>query len=239
MFKKILIPLLFLLSVGAAYYFWSSFTKVPQWYQTQDQATEPNSTPDDLEMAQARIQAKVEQQIQQQLDQDSQLVSNLDTEGDREVSIQLNEQDINQLIQSRIAEDDTRKSLLSKAKSIQTQINDDTIEIGTVVNPSEISAQDLDNPRLEKALNQVAQLNRQDIYIGLEGKPRVEAGKLVFDRDSKVKIGSLSLSLAEAAQQLGLPPEEILRRLELEVGQFDLQDIELGDREALFKVAIE
>ena len=241
--RKIIVPSLFLLAIGSvAYFFWRSFTGTPPWYQAEQTVDNLNKT-SDFTIDVAAIQRRVEQQVNQQLQNRTQFFD-INTEVvqpaidiDQEVVIQLNEQEINQLIQAKIIENE-HQNLSSAVESIQTNINKEAIEIGTVINPFEIY---LNLPEDQKALEQVfgklARFSRQDIYVGFEGKPRAEAGKLVFDQNSRVRIGSVNFPVEEASQKLGMPSEKILQRLELELAQFELQDLELSDKKVLLKVS--
>jgi hypothetical protein len=88
-----------------------------------------------------------------------------------------------------------------------------------------------------KVLEAFPLLENKEVYIGLSGKPRIENGQLKLDKDTKIKIGNLSLSLSEVSQRLGIPQEEIEQKINqsLQAGNLKINDMELTESKILLR----
>ncbi len=234
MVRKFTIILSLLLVGGSAYayHYWLQLTKVPEWYQSEGYSINQAIDIKDasaLQAAQSKITDKIQQQIQQST-----------PKSNNSVDIKLNEQEINQLLITNLAENSNQKKILQVAKSIQTKITDDTIEIGAAIAPSQIPKESLTKSQkniLDQAFNIFPQLKNQDVYIGIQGQPRVQNGRLIFDSNSKIKVGNVSLDLNEISQRIGLSPEKLKQKLELDINQLNIQDVDLNGNEVIFNVA--
>ena len=235
MVKKFIIILSLLLVGGAAYayHYWLQLTKLPEWYQSQqpsvDRAIDIKDI-SEIQAAKAQINDKIQQQIQQE-------TSKLNNDG---VDIKLDEQEINQLLISNVAENSNQRKILQAAKSIKTNVADNTIEIGAAIDPSQIPAESLTKSQrkiLDQALDIFPQLKNKDVYIGIQGQPRAKNGRLIFDSNSKIKVGNISLDINELSQRLGLSPEKVRQQLELEINQLNIRDVDLNGNEVIFRVA--
>jgi hypothetical protein len=233
MFKKVFFILfLFLVgSLGISYYYWNQLTQLPQWYQ----AEQPNSSSINLQdksslaTAKAEIHETIEKQIAQQRSSNP----------NGEVNIKLNQQEVNQLLISQLAENPNSQKFLQAAKGIQATVNNNALEIGAVVNPSEVLSQNLSSEQsgtIEKLVNQFPQLKNKDIYVSFSGKPQIINGELILDENSKIKVGNVSLTLNEVAQKLGISPEAAKQAIALKINQFNLQNIAIQDQEVILTI---
>lgn len=206
MIKKLLIvsSIVIVTSFAAGFYYWQQVTGLPNWYQSQNNNTG-------------------------QLDQKQK--TNIQVTGtNNNATIQLDRDDINQLLQKKIAEHSQSSQLLRSAKAIQANLDNNTLEVGGVFNASELSEENLDETQkviLEKTLQSFPQLKNIDIYVGLVGQPKIENGRLVLDKDSKLKVGKLSFTLDEFAKKFGLSTEQLQRYLNLEIAQLNIQELRL------------
>lgn len=148
------------------------------------------------------------------------------------IEFNINEQELNTLVVGAIADDSRGKTLLNSVQGINTEIKQDAVEIGTVINPSTIPIEQL-NPRqqeiLKRALQTFPRLGQQDIYVGIEGNLNIENGRVLLSEDAKIKVGNMRLPLRDLAQRLGIQPQELQQALNLNLTQLNVQDIELND----------
>ncbi|OKH26697.1 hypothetical protein NIES593_01210 [Hydrococcus rivularis NIES-593] len=217
MFKKLLI--IFLLAIvggfAAGFYYWRQFAAVPYWYKNQS----TNIKNERLEIT---------NQIQRSSDSGNNL------------TLQLNREDLNQLLAKKISENSQSSQLLQSAKSIKANLDNDTLEIGGVFNPSEISEDSLDETQkaiLDKTIQTFPQLKDLDIYVGIVGQPKFENGRLTLDKDSKLKVGKLTFSIDEIAPKFGLSPDKLDRYLEQELAKLNIQGIQIENDKMMIKMS--
>jgi len=135
---------------------------------------------------------------------------------DGSVEIQLNEAELTQVLASAIAQTPEAGPLLQAAKGMSTTIEGERIASGLVINLAEVPQEQL--PVAAQAafrqLTQVApMLSNRDIYIGIEGQPRIEQGQLIFDQHSSLRVGRMRLPLIQVVQQLGVSPQQVEQAL--------------------------
>jgi hypothetical protein len=217
MFKKLLI--LFLVAIvggfAAGFYYWRQFAAVPDWYKTQNTNTKNE-------------RLEITSQIQRSPDSNNNL------------TLQLNREDLNQLLAKKISESSQSSQLLQSAKSIKANLENNTLEIGGVFNPSEIPEDSLDETQkaiLDKTIQTFPQLKDLDIYVGVVGQPKVENGRLTLDKDSKLKVGKLTFSIDEIAPKFGLSPDRLGRYLEQELAKLNIQGIQVENDKMTIKMS--
>jgi hypothetical protein len=66
-------------------------------------------------------------------------------------------------------------------------------------------------------------------YLGIEGTPRVEQGRLVLDQDTRVQVGRMNLTLTDVSRLTGLSLDQINHLANQMVAQagLTLEDLEL------------
>lgn len=261
--KKLFLVFLFLIIAGGSvlYYYWQQATKLPDWYTTQPSSTssaEEFSNPSELKDAEARLQAKIEASIAKSEPEDSVLPptfstnsASQDTFNAREqqthnrknVEIELNNKEVNDLVMTTIAKQVESRQLQSAVPSIQTNIKEGKIETGAVVNLSSVPKNQLpksETALVEKALKTFPFLENQKIYVGISGQPRIENGQVKLDQNTKIKLGDLSFSVSELAQRLNVPQEQLEQKLNrsLQLGSLKVNDIELIDNKVRLKGSV-
>ena len=229
--KKLLILAggLLLISAAVIYYFWRQATTIPDWYQQEMASpTSPVSPINPETLLQQKLQAAKEQSAQNP----GPLPKQLD--------IRLKPQELNQIFQAELAQISAPRNIpATSLPNIRTQVSPDRLEVGTVVNPQSLQRLNLGPPEqalLAKLSQQFPQLQTQDLYLGIAGKPQVQQDALVLPLDSTIQIGQLSFSLAELAQQLQIPPERLQQGLALPLGQLNLRNLQLNNNEVILQV---
>lgn len=185
-------------------------SQVPDWYATESPtvATMPSPTP---------------------LSPDG--LERLITSG---APVELDGSQVNQIVTAAIAQSPEGQALLQNGFS--TTVEDGKIKGGVVVNLSELPTEGLteqERAMLDRVLAFVPTLGRRGVYLGIEGSPTVQNGKLQLDESMTVKVGNLSLPASVVASQLGLSLEEVESRINAEVAArgIDLQEVRVeGDR---------
>ncbi|MGB3695611.1 MAG: hypothetical protein WA896_11430 [Spirulinaceae cyanobacterium] len=220
MLKRIALICLFLTFgiCGAFYYYWSQFTKIPQWYSEAEESALPTDAPT-TQANKQQVQSKIASQIQPQI-------------GNGEVEVKLNPEDVNELLVANIARNKKGSALLQTTKGVRTTIRDDSVEIGAVVNTAELSQQEA---KIEQAIAKFPLLKDRDIYVAVEGQPTAINGQLQFDENTLIKVGNLSMTVTETAQRLGVSPDKLLCNLTVKSELIQVQDIKFGDEEIIFK----
>lgn len=257
--KKIALMFLFftLTSIGIVYYYWQQATNLPKWYQSNT----PNNqildlrNPEQISQAKNRIDKKIEDTlISQENLNNSQPKQPTDTTNNQpninpenptpqNIEIKLNSQEFNDLVVAEIAQKNLNPLIIQTTKGVKTSIKNGTLEAGTVINLASIKPEQL--PTEQKAqLDQIIQtfpfLTQREIYIALEGKPTLENGKLNFDDNTRIKIGNLSLTLAEISQKIGISKQELQTgiNLDLQLGNYQINDIKIKDDKAILQGSV-
>ena len=118
--------------------------------------------------------------------------------------------------------------ILDAAQDITTAIKNNRIESGARVNLSKLPLEALP-PEGQQAVEQLTQrfpfLANRDVYIGVEGSPRVVNGELSLE-DTHVRLGQLKLPVGRVASQLGFSQAEIEQQIS---ALLDQQGMSLSD----------
>jgi hypothetical protein len=233
--KKIVLILVLLIAGTSAVisYYWYQATKLPDWYDSQKETTQPSATNNTEDITQEG--ATTSPLLIDKADARTQKSNG------KSVEINLSEADINKLIISEIAKKTGNRQLPEAVKGVNTTIQNGKIETGAVVNFSKIQTAQIgesEKMAIDKLTKTFPFLENREVYIGVAGKPDVgEDGKLKFDENTQIKVGKLSFPLSEISNQLGIPKEQIEKRinLELQLGRVKVENIEFSDKKALIK----
>ena len=123
-----------------------------------------------------------------------------------------------------------KRLLLNATNGINTVIKDDKVEIGTVVDTSEIPVASLNSTEealLNQAIKSFPVLKDREVYIGIEGNVAGENGRLQLDDNTKVKVGNVSMKITDVSRMLGVPPEIAKQQLELQLERLNISNVEL------------
>ena len=262
MLKKLGILLLVLVlgASGVLYYIWSRATQLPEWYVKQPQAENPpppgveslgvgDAQPEEniATSADAQPAERTDPSTRQDADNaDTQINPSPRPSGshlkiqDGEIEITLSEQDVTGLVNSAIFAGVSDSEFAAVVKGTHTEIENGRIESGAVVDLRELPLEEL-SPEEQAAIAQVFQtfpiLKDREVYIGIEGTPKVKNGRIQLDRNTKIKVGNLSMKLSQLSQQTGTPiatlEDKINRALDLE--GIRINRLELTDESLLIR----
>ncbi|NCJ05402.1 hypothetical protein GS597_02505 [Synechococcales cyanobacterium C] len=239
MIKRILVIGL-VLAAGAgvgAIAAWQQATHLPGWYtQTEGTATDP-----DIAILTAE-QLQQPEEVQQIRLNFNRTVENAFNQGEsasnQPPQVRLNAQEFNQLLVAALPESAASEEVYSAIKGIETQIKQDRLKSGAVVNMGELPLEQLPERYQQMAkgvFSTFPALKNREVYVGIEGQPRLENGRLVLDDQTRIKVGNISLSQQEVSRRLGLSPAELNRLLTLNVGNLQVQDLEFSGNTAILK----
>lgn len=213
----IAIPILTGLIVGttaAAVLYVRQAAQPPNWYEQQSTEATADLNPDAVR---------------------SRVLRRMTVTDNNEVETTIQGEELAVLVEEAIASHPGYGQWLEKTRDFQTTIEDGRFKTGVMVNLDEVKEYLGDQERewLEQATALIPGLEDRSIYIGLEGRPRVEDGQLWLDRDTLITIGNMRLSPDVIARQFGLDPAVLNEgiRLNLNVDGVDINTINLdGDR---------
>ncbi len=146
---------------------------------------------------------------------------------------------LNQMVTDAIASQPYTALILDAAKGVNTSIKDGRIESGAVINLADLPLAALPTEG-QQAVNQLTQtfpfLANRDVYLGIEGAPKVVEGALSLD-DTHIKLGQLKLPIAKVASQLGLSQGDIEQQINALLSQQGLspQDVEIVDEQLVIR----
>jgi hypothetical protein len=212
-------------AAGAAFY-WNRATALPAWYSTSNA---------DTALAQS-ISTSSGNLLRDKL-ASGQGVRYGDN---NRVEISLTEAELTQLLAEGLAQTPAASSLLGSAAGLNATITGDRVAGGMVVNPADLPTQSLPpqaRQALETALSTIPMLGDRPVYIGLEGSPRIDNGRLVLGDDTTVQIGRVSLTLADLARLTGLDPAQLNETINLALPQagLTLDGLEFINGEAVLR----
>ena len=264
--KKVI--LIFLLcscgGIAFAYYYWQQATHLPEWYKTQSPLTQSKqdwNSSLELTAAQDKLQKKLKESIAKSkaIAEDNKLAlgshrhskseflielnSDLyqqEPSTSKSVEVELNNQEVNALIMTTVAQNQRFSSILASTPGLNTTIKDGILEIGTVINLANLPKNQLaerELAALDKMITTLPFLEKQKLYVAISGQPKIEKGKIKLDENTKIKIGNLSLSIPELAQRIGISSETIEQNihLSLKVEKLNIKELEITDDKALLK----
>ncbi len=99
------------------------------------------------------------------------------------------------------------------------------LEAGAVINLSEMDLDSLspkDREQYEETIDAFPALTGRDVYVGVEGGVD-KGGRLALGRDTKLRIGDTSYSLATAAKRLGMSEAKLRESIETELAQLNFE----------------
>lgn len=214
------------------YYYWRQATALPTWYTRRANTTNVVNTINQpgVQQATENLEVKIAASTQQ-------LANN------KNVELQLDENELNNLLALEIAKKSNNSQLAKAVKAVKTDIVDGKLKSGAIVNISDVTTAQLgrnEAAALTKVIKAFPTLENRQIYISVEGKPILESGQLIFDENSKIKIGNLSFTQAELSNKLGISESKIKQftKLQLQADKLKVNDIELTDNKVLFKGSV-
>ncbi|WOD39351.1 hypothetical protein [Nodosilinea sp. E11] len=188
-------------AVAATAFYWNRATALPTWYSTSgaDTAVADVST-GNSNLLRAKLAS-------------GQGVRYGDN---NRVEISLTEAELTQLLAEGIAQTPQAAPFLPATRSLNATISGDRVAGGMVVNPADIPTQALPpqaRQALETAFNTIPMLGDRPLYVGIEGSPQIDNGRLVLSNDTRVQIGRVNLSLEDVSRLTGISPAQLNERI--------------------------
>jgi len=242
--------LFLLLSIGiviattsGVYYFWRRLTQLPEWY-TKEQSN--SQTYAQIQKSSAAVEKKIETQIQaspqpKNINIAPNLPNAKPSSAPENVQVALSSSELNDLLVTKLTEKAGGQPLPSSVKGFHTSVKNDKLKTGAVVDVEDLKNSGL-GAQQQALLTQITEkfpVNDRKIYIGVEGKPEIQNGKLRFDQNAKIQVGNMSFTIAEVAQRFGVPPEKVQDQLnlELKLRGLSVKDIDFQDGNAILRGA--
>ncbi|HEY9618208.1 MAG TPA: hypothetical protein V6C64_15280 [Microcoleaceae cyanobacterium] len=205
-------------AIGVPYYIWHQATALPSWYQQSAIAASGMTlnNPDTIAQAKQTVAAKI-------------ATARSYSDGTQE--IYLTEQDVNAIAAVEIDRLANYTHLTDAVRSINTTIRDGQISSGAVINLANVSTTSLDSTEqnlVATLIKTFPALAQREIYVGIEGKPTVVDGRLQFDDSLRIKVGNLSLSVADVAKELGVSQATLWQELNQELDALQLREAEIS-----------
>jgi hypothetical protein len=214
---KIIIKLLAVTLVGGIgiiYYVWQQAIKVPDEYLETNTDQQENSLPlPSQPIATIKPAAVIQQKITMPI---------VRAKVGQKVTVKLNNKDLNNLVVTKLATADPNQQLPSGIKGIKTKIKDGKIYVGALVNLDRL-AQDQRSSSQSAALGKITEkltfLKDRDVYVGITGKPIIAGDRLKFAPDTQIKLGNMSFTIDQLAENLGVAPAKIQQAIDLQLSQ--------------------
>jgi hypothetical protein len=211
---------------GMAYYTWNQVTELPGEYV---EALEESEAKDGTALqSPAQIQQQAVATQQKIIDRVSQSAP-----GDK-VAVEITDRDLRNIVVSKLHSHPQTPTAATGVKVVNTKIQGGQLHAGAVINLGEFSQESGASESAmiaNKLTEKLPFLKDRDIYVAVEGKPVVENGKVKFDRDTKIKVGNMSLTIAQLAENLGVSEAKIEKLMNLKLNQTGMQidSIDLQD----------
>ncbi len=229
-------------TTSGVYYVWHQLTQLPDWY-TQGQSNP--RTYAQIQKSGAAIEKKIESKIQASPQSATATVaSNLarSSSDSKPVQVALNSQELNDLFVTKMTEKSGGQPLPTAVKGVHTSVKNDTLKTGAVVDVKELKNSGLGAQQQEllAEITQKIPMNDRKVYIGVEGKPEIQDGKLRFNENARIQVGTMSFTIAEVAKRLGVSPEKVQDQLnlELKVRGLTVKDIDFQDGNAILRGSV-
>jgi hypothetical protein len=213
------------LTIGIAYFYVQRASELPEWYTDKPEIIQsPNSTPSNIPSpASPRTATVIQEKIQ--------------AAKPGAVQEKLTAAEVDNLIVASLTnKNGETKALPAAVKEIKTQIQQDQIRTGVIVDLAEVENMPSSSrtEMMGRLLKIMPQLRGKPVYIGIAGKLSINDGQPQLSPDSKLQIGKVELPLNDVAKQLGVSRsalEEYVMNY-LQFRNLDIEKIDLTDQGA-------
>jgi hypothetical protein len=215
------------LTVGIGYFYWQRATALPEWITEKPDPT-PSSNPEtpsptpEVSTPPPRTASTIQDQLQKTKP--------------GPVQEKLTAAEVDNLIIAGLTKTNGSKGLPPAVKSIKTQIQQNRIRTGAIVDLGEIENMP-PSPRTEimgKLVKAMPQLKGKPVYIGVVGQLLIKDGQPRLSPDSKLQIGQLELPLDDVAKQLGVSRSSLEENVTnyVQFSNLSIENIDLTDQGA-------
>ncbi len=212
------------LTIGIAYFYVQRASELPVWYTDKPETTQPpNSTPSVSPSPSPRTATAIQEKFQ--------------TAKPGAVQERLTAAEVDNLIVAGLTKNNgVTKPLPSAVKGIKTQIQQDQIRTGAIIDLAAVEKMP-SSPRTEmmsRLLKIMPQLRGKPVYIGIAGKLSVKDGQPQLAPGGKLQIGKVELPLNDVAKQLGISRSTLEEHVTsyLQFRNLDIENIDLTDQGA-------
>jgi hypothetical protein len=213
------------LTIGIAYFYVQRASELPEWYTEQPETIQPpNSTPS---TSPSPAPPRTATAIQE----------NIKTAKPGAVQEKLTAAEVDNLIVASLTNKNGETTALPVAvKGIKTQIQQDQIRTGAIVDLAEVENMPSSSrtEMMRRLLKIMPQLRGKPVYIGIAGKLSIKDGQPQLSPDSKLQIGKVELPLNDVAKQLGVSRSALAEHVTnyLQFRNLDIETIDLTDQGA-------
>ncbi len=169
---------------------YQQMTRLPKWY-TENSVTPP---PPQADAAARQVEQK------------------LKTLKNPETTVSLSNQELNDIVTATIAEVARQSQIPDAVRGMNAQVADGKVKAGAVIDFAQLQSAALKNGKQQAIIATLAKLpgvGDRQLYVGIESTPTVQDGKFELDPNTRIQIGDLSLTLADAAKYTGVTPDRL------------------------------
>jgi hypothetical protein len=214
------------LTIGIAYFYVQRASELPDWYADKPEPIQsPNSTPSisPSPTPPTRTATAIQEKIK--------------TAKPGAVQEKLTAAEVDNLIIAGLTKsNNVTTALPSAVKEIKTQIQQDQIRTGAIIDLAEVENMPSSSRTeiMRRLLKVMPQLRGKPVYIGVAGKLSVKDGQPQLSPDSKLQIGKIELPLNDVAKQLGVSRSALTEHVTnyLQFRNLDIETIDLTDEGA-------
>jgi hypothetical protein len=214
------------LTIGIAYFYVQRASELPDWYTDKPAPTQPpNSTPSisPSPTPPPRTATAIQEKIK--------------TAKPGAMQEKLTAAEVDNLIVASLTnKNGETKALPPAVKGIKTQIQQDQIRTGAIVDLAEVENMPSSSrtEMMRRLLKIMPQLRGKPVYIGVAGKLSVKDGQPQLAPNSKLQIGKVELPLNDVAKQLGVSRSTLEENVTnyLQFRNLDIENIDLTDQGA-------
>jgi hypothetical protein len=211
---------------GGLYYVWQQAIKLPDDYLKETVGSKQGTSAPPLQPSQITARAAVTtQKIVAPIEQ---------AKVGQKIDVKLSDRDLNNLVIAKLATSQPNKQLPMGVKGVKTNIKDGKIHVGALVNLGQLAASGTPGSQtaaLNKITGKLIFLKDLNIFVGIVGTPIVDSSKVKFSEDTEIKVGSISFTIAQIANNLGVAPAKIQQMIDLQLQQknFKIDRVNLGN----------
>jgi hypothetical protein len=209
------------LTIGIGYFYLQRASELPEWYTDSPEPSPPvisttmTPSPRTAEAIQEKIKTAKPGAIQEQL----------------------TAAEVDHLIVASLTKNSgTAKTLPSAVKGIKTQIQQDQIRTGVIVDLAEVENMPASSRTelIGRLLKIMPQLRGKPVYIGVVGKLSIKDGQPQLSSDSKLLIGKVEFPLNDIAKRLGVSRSALENNVTnyLQFSNLAIEKIDLTDQGA-------
>lgn len=244
-----LIGLLILGAGAGGFWIWRQVTYLPNWY------TQPVILPEaapvlsgsEVALAEDRqaLQSKLARQVvprpvthSTSLEPPSDLAP---PQSQVTHEVKLDPKTFSEFVVSAIPQTPQSEVIFPAIKAINTEIDAGQLKIGLIVNTAELATEEMPadmRSQLQETLTTFPFLKDQEVYLGAVGQPRLEAGQVFLGEDAKIQLGNLEMDLTTVSERIGIPIEDLEQRINLQLGQLSIQDIDFTQNNAVLSGSV-